>query len=523
MKKKISVILLGVMLLTLLCGCSDKDKNTLYAYVGGGVSTLDPTLCTSKASQTYIANLYSGLYSYAVGEDGLPILVPEDAEGLPTVRALEDGAYEITFKLKEGLLWSNGESVTPEDYVYSWNRAARNLAYTDKSYAFDLIDGYDTFVEYEEDARLNMSYDNSARTFSVVVKEDCERFIGYTTETFMFPVSRIAVRDSDNWDDYAPDFASNGRYTLESLEKDSLVVVKNENFRDAESTAASRIKFLFDIDEAEKMYDKGRLSFAKLITDTSLMLSKNSSATVSTGYIAFNGNDSAIGVYTEEEQLKIRKALAIYIFKSEAFLSDGDEAPSLVPALKKGNPYFGLTEADADALLAEVAASSERFTSQDGKVYEFPILTAISADREKEQKRWSRIASYLSEQGISLNVVNCSWEEFLIARNNGEYSMLINSWTYNSLSAGEILSLFRRDSVYNDTMSEVKNGGDKVYDTLISVPISDISEANVRYAEALSILEESALVIPVINARVDVYSCDTEKYFLSYDGIVRFW
>lgn len=520
MKKIISAILAVLIILSVLAGCADKNKITLYAYVGGRATSLDPTLCTTKAEQTYIANLYSGLYSYTYGEDGLPVLVPEDAEDLPDVRVLEGGLYELTFRLKEGLLWSNGEPVTPEDYVYSWNRAAKNLVYTDKSYLFSLIDGYESFVEYEEDAKLNMSYDNGKRSFCVVVKEDSERFLGYTTETPMFPVSRIALRDSDDWDVFAEDFASNGRYTLGSLDKDSLTVVKNERYRDAKNTSADSIKFFFDIDEAEKAYDKGKLTFAKLDTDTSLMLNKTSQTVCASGYISFNGEDSALGAYTDEEKAKIRRAISVYVAISGAFSDGGESEPALVPCLKKGDHLSNMTEEYADSLLADVAATSGRFTSQDGRVYEFPILTAINADREKEQKRWSRIASYLSEQGISLQTVNCTWEEFLLARTNGEYSMLFNSWTYNSLSAGELLSLFRSDSIYNDTMSEVVKGG--IYDSAVLVRISDTEKANEKYADALALLEESALVFPVINAYVDFYSSDADKYCLSEDGIVRF-
>jgi len=69
-------------------------------------------------------------------------------------------------------------------------------------------------------------------------------------------------------------------------------------------------------------------------------------------------------------------------------------------------------------------------------------------------------------------------------------------------------------------MSEVVKGG--IYDSAVLVRISDTDKANEKYADALALLEESALVFPVINAYVDFYSSDADKYCLSEDGIVRF-
>lgn len=525
MKKTVSALLLAIIMITALYGCADNNSDTLFVYAGEGVASLDPLRCDSKAGQTYIANLYSGLYSYSYGEDGLPVLTCEDAQDLPTVRETENGMYELTFKLKEGLTWSNGEPLTPEDYVYSWNRAAKYFAYSDKSYLFSLIDGYESFVEYDEDASLNMSYDNSARTFTVTLTEDSEQFLSYTTETALFPVSRVAVRDSDEWATLPEDFASNGRYKLEELSKRSLVIVKNPNFRDADSALAEKIEFLFDIDEAEKLYENGKLTFAKLIEDTSLMLHKTAETACASGYIAFNANDSALGLYTEEEKAKIRKAVGIYIASSDAFGEKDKKEPSLVPMLKRESLAHKMTESDADALLSEVALSSGRFTYQDGKVYEFPILTAISAGRDTERKNWSAVADCLAEQGINLQVTNCTWEEFLLASMDGDYSMMFNVWSYNNLSAGEMLSLFRSDSAYNNTLAGTVEGGIdwSVYDGSVLVKISDIEKANESYMKAHSLLEESALVLPVLNVRVDFYSCDALKYTLSLDGLVRLY
>lgn len=515
--KRITAVILTVILATTLFGCAKNDDSELCVYAGGGVTSLDPLRCDTKAAQTYIANMFCGLYSYSVDENGLPILVCEDAESLPTVKQLEGGLYELTFKLRDGLLWSNGEKLLPEDYVYSWNRAVKYFVFSDKSYIFEMIDGYDSFVKYDEDASLNMSYDNKGMTFTVVLNEDSERFLSYTTETLMFPVSRIAVRDSDGWDSVAEDFASNGRYTLESLSSKELILVKNQNYSGGHDECKERVRFIFDIDDAEKLFDRSRLSFARLDEDTSLMLHKNKSVACGVGYIAFNDEDPALGLYTSEEKAKIRRAIAIYIANSGAF---GEENASLSPSIQVGNAFYSLSEEEADRLLYEVSESSGRFTSQDGVVYEFPILTALSAGRSTEQRKWRSVAEALKEQGITLQVTNCTWEDFLLSAKEGSYSMLFNTWIYNTPSGGEVLSLFTSGSAYDFTHS-----GEEMADycDMLRVSCKSAGEASARQLEALKILEERGLVLPVINTYAEYYYGENVKVSAFCDGIIRFY
>ena len=149
-------------------------KETAYTvYVGEGTGSLDPKKCMTRAEETYAYNLFSGLYEYLPDGNGYK-LSPADAEGLPTVSATEDGKFVYTFTLREGLKWSNGDPITPEDYVTAWNESAAYSLYTDKGYIFSLIDGYETYTSYEENAALNMTFDNKRRTFSVTVTEDSE-------------------------------------------------------------------------------------------------------------------------------------------------------------------------------------------------------------------------------------------------------------------------------------------------------------------------------------------------------------
>lgn len=518
MKKSLSLLLILLLLISLLVSCKDGGAS-LTVYVGEATNALDPKKCVSKADDIYIANLFSGLYEYVKNDNGIYELKCADAADFPTVQKTEAGKYLLTICLRDDLVWSNGEKLTPEDYVYSWNAAAEYSLYTDKGYVFSMIDGYSTFLDYEDEPSLNMTYDNKSSTFTVVINENTERFLAYTTMPVMYPVSRIAVRDSKKWAEDPEEFASNGRFTLKQLSEDKLVAVRNENYRDKDSVVIDEITFLFDETAAKQRLDAGKLDFS--FTDVSSNFEIVSGLT----YLAFNAYDASIGVYTEEAQTNIRKAIGIYAQHSGAF---ENKAPSLIPGISDrsaSNNDHGMSMLDyADFLMQSVAESSDLFTWQDGKAYEFPILTALCAGRDGEEKALEKIAAFLLEKGITLRIRNTSWNAFLDERDGGDYSFLINSWSNVTSSHGELLYLFTSDSIYNDTKKGTvdEDTWSVRYDDVLATTVENCGDANINFGQALVVLEGSELVVPLSEILRKLYSGEGVSVQITLDGIVRF-
>ena len=90
---------------------------TLSFPVDQDVADFDPAQMTSPADVDVLRNLFSGLYRF---DDKLH-LVPDVATSLPEISA--DG-LTYTFHLREGAHFSNGDPITSDDVLFSWNRAA---------------------------------------------------------------------------------------------------------------------------------------------------------------------------------------------------------------------------------------------------------------------------------------------------------------------------------------------------------------------------------------------------------------
>jgi oligopeptide transport system substrate-binding protein len=98
------------------------------------VGDLDPATMSAAVDINIFKNTYSGLYKF---DDQLNE-VPDIADGMPQISS--DG-LTYTFKLKHNIKFSNGDAVKADDFIFSWNRAARIQG----SYAsvFQPVAGYD--------------------------------------------------------------------------------------------------------------------------------------------------------------------------------------------------------------------------------------------------------------------------------------------------------------------------------------------------------------------------------------------
>ncbi|WP_174615017.1 peptide ABC transporter substrate-binding protein [Virgibacillus ihumii] len=90
------------------------DEQVLHFVRSSDLPSVDPSIATDTTSAEVIGRTHPGLLTFKNKE-----LVPEMAAEMPKVS--EDG-LTYTFKLREGLTWSNGDPLTAEDFVFAWQR-----------------------------------------------------------------------------------------------------------------------------------------------------------------------------------------------------------------------------------------------------------------------------------------------------------------------------------------------------------------------------------------------------------------
>src|SRR6266849_899174 len=90
---------------------------TLSFPISNEIGDFDPAQITSPADVDILRNVFSGLYAF----DQHLHLVPDIATSFPDISA--DG-LTYTFHLRTDAHFSNGDPITADDVLFSWNRAA---------------------------------------------------------------------------------------------------------------------------------------------------------------------------------------------------------------------------------------------------------------------------------------------------------------------------------------------------------------------------------------------------------------
>lgn len=319
-KKVKSLAGLILVLALVLTGCGEKNSaNTskgaeadgsssgqiLYTANKSEPGTLDPALAQGTHESWILNHLFTGLLAY--DEEGN--LVSGMAE-MPEIS--EDGLH-YTFKIKDGMKWSNGDPVTAKDFEFSWLRVldpetasiyAYQLYYVKGGEAYNSVEkpgiyyvkddaGNDTKeVDHEvtytdadltgldvdgksDDEKAQAVYEKwlaDARaevgvkavddtTLEVTLENPTPYFSDLTAFYTLYPVNQKVVEENPDWATDAETHVSNGAFKLQSWEHDSKIeVVKNENWFNADKVKLAGINWdiLEDSNTAFQNFDSGK-------------------------------------------------------------------------------------------------------------------------------------------------------------------------------------------------------------------------------------------------------------------------
>ena len=98
-------------------GTTTQDGGGTLNLINRTMTTMDPIKATDTASGTVIQQVFDALMNYPFGEVEVKTL-------LASQFSTSDDFRTYTFKLKENAQYHNGEQVTAQDFVYSWERLA---------------------------------------------------------------------------------------------------------------------------------------------------------------------------------------------------------------------------------------------------------------------------------------------------------------------------------------------------------------------------------------------------------------
>ncbi len=320
---------LGYKFFTWADNKTGKDLNVVLASTPADI---DPARNTTVDGGSYDVHLFSGLVRYTPKTDKSGIELTEDLiEEYGTPEKDADGKCTYTFTLRDTAKFSNGDPITAQDVVDSWNRAASytkggitNALDADYGYMFEVIDGYnslsDTSVAGDEKKFLNVKA-QSDNTLTVTTVQEYP----YFKELLAFPAYSI-LHDAWNLDKNgkwakSKDAITSGAYKISSYTADTaLVLEKNTNYWDQANTTTEKITFAFSDDDSQMLggYTEGTYQLIDSMSKETVGKYKDKPeyhviGQLGTYYYCWNVNAGIFKNMTQEQAQDVRNAISLLI------------------------------------------------------------------------------------------------------------------------------------------------------------------------------------------------------------------
>ena len=257
MEFRISLTVLRLVLGLTFAGTVANQAFAEMVYHRGNTAepeTLDPT----KASTTYEANILRDLFEGLVMPDASANIVPGVAESW----LISDDQTVYTFKLRQNAVWSNGDPVTADDFVFAFRRLedpATAAEYASMLYVVKNAKAINSgqMTPGEIGARAI-----DAKTLEITLNSPTPYFLELLTHQSTYPLHQTSVeRLGVDWTKPGK-LISNGPFLLaERVPNDHIKIVKNPMFHAAAGVKLDAVFFYptQDRSTAMKRFEAGEL------------------------------------------------------------------------------------------------------------------------------------------------------------------------------------------------------------------------------------------------------------------------
>lgn len=504
--KKFLVLLLAFCMVFSFAACGGTTEETGEATGGDGVvdvciasepQSIDPALNSAVDGAIMIQHAFEGLIKWVNDGEGNAVLAPGMAESWD-----KDGTT-WTFHIRENATWSDGQPVTANDFVYSWNRLVNPETAADYEYMVDMVAGYD-------EKALKISAPDE-KTFVVELSTDCPYFEEICAFPATFPVRQDIVEEyGDQWTFEPSTYVSNGPYVMTEWQHNGYILFsKNEAYYDTEAYTTPQVKFHL-MDDANAMYAgfrNGQLDFIEevpqdeiqsLIASGDLLIDPY----IGTYYVCFQTQKAPF------DDPNVRRAFSLVIDRNyivDQVTGSGEVAAAgFVPAgiydaegaagddfRTVGGDYYALDDEGYQARCDEARQllADAGYPNGEG----FPVVEYLYNTNENHKAIGEALQNmWQTELGVSVTLNNQDWAVFLDTRKNGDYSIARNGWIADYNDPMSFIDMWMTGGGNNDAQY-----ANPEYDKLVKAAKStDVAADRMKYmhqAEDILIGQDSVL------------------------------
>lgn len=226
----------------------------LRAGLAADPPSLDPQLASGTIFSGIVVDLFTGLVTRDAGSRPSP--------GCAESWTLSEDRLTWTFRLREGLQWSDGTPLVAEDFAWSFRRLLEARTASPLAGQFFVIrNAREVFAGKLPPAELGVEAPDP-RTVVIRLAQPVPYFLDLLTILSVAPVPRHAIeRHGADWTK-AGNFVGNGAFTLVSRQPQGPIrLAKNPRFHDAAAVRIDEVSYepTPDLNTALQRYRAGEL------------------------------------------------------------------------------------------------------------------------------------------------------------------------------------------------------------------------------------------------------------------------
>lgn len=496
-----------------------QEEQVLNIVETAEIPTMDSTLTTDAVSFNVLNNVNEGLYRQGQENDLVLGMAAEE----PTIS--EDG-LTYTFTLREDAVWSNGDPVTANDFVFAWTRLADPATAAEYSYMIDgVVKNATAILAGEMDpSELGVSATDD-QTLVVELEKPVPYFESLLTLAMFLPQNEAYVTEHEG--DYATNSDTllyNGPFELTEWDGTGLTwsLVKNEEYWDAETVQLDRIDVdvVKETSTALNLYDAGEVDRMRLSGDyvTTKQGDPELITEPTSSVFYFKLNQERNGEETPLANENIRKAIAMSFDKqgfADTVLQNGSvPADGLVPQGLAVDPASGedYREQNGELLTFDTAEAVDYWEAGLEELgVDSLTLEMLGDDSENSKVALEFMQAQLESNlpGLSINLRNVPFKVRLDADTNQDYDIQLAGWGADYADPINFLELFHSDNGNNNS-----GFSNEEYDALVESAQSNVDDLEARWQdmlEAEQILMDTAGIAPIYQRSYAILEKDYVK------------
>ncbi|MGR6687078.1 peptide ABC transporter substrate-binding protein [Furfurilactobacillus rossiae] len=442
-----------------LAACGNKGasghKGELNLMETAEMPTLDPSIATDDVSMTALSNTFSGIYR--IGKDAKP------QNELATKTTESKDGLHWTFDLRHGTKWSNGDPVTAQDFVYSWQRTNSPKTGSQYAYLFEGVKNADAVQSGKmKPSALGIKADGKYK-LSVTLSKPIPYFkllLGFPS---FFPQDKKAVdKYGKKYGQTSATQVYNGPFKVQGYKGTNAKWdwAKNNTYWDKKNVKLNKINFQVVKESSTQlnMYNSKKADLTQLSGDQVAQYKNNNN------YIYRPGSSAAYLELNEEKvpafkNQKIRAALSYAVSRSQLtnnILQDGSKpATTFTPSKLAKDPKTGedfAKEAAVKGALTQNLTKAKQLLKQGEQEAGISDLkfTLMADDTDTGKKNAEFLQSEFQKlPGVKVTVQNVPYKTRLTRSAAHNFQAVVTLWGAD-YSDPYTFALFTSDGTYND-------------------------------------------------------------------------